>query len=59
MRAKLTFIRPLNAPVDTIRVAGDQLTWDYNLRSEPGSATDVVRFRRLAEGEAEGPVCLL
>jgi hypothetical protein len=57
--AELTFIRPLNAPVDTIRVSGDQLTWDYNLSSDPPSTTDVVRFRRLADGEGDGPVCAL
>lgn len=44
---------------DTLRASGDALTWEYNLRSDPGNATDALRFRRLAAGEHEGPVCAL
>ena len=35
--------------VDTILVSEGTLTWEYNLRSEPGGlVTDILRFRRSA-----------
>ncbi len=59
--AELMTVFPLSAAIDTIRLAGDVLTWEYNQRSDPNSgvATDLLRFRLLADGEAEGPVCAL
>ena len=58
-RAEISFNFPLSSPVDTLVMEGDHLTWEYNARSGPGEAIDLARFRRLADGEAEGPVCAL
>lgn len=55
--AEIIVILPLSAPVDTLTMESDVLTWEYNRRSEPGASTDLLRFRRLAAGEGEGPVC--
>ncbi|CAN5803705.1 hypothetical protein BH24GEM1_BH24GEM1_20170 [soil metagenome] len=58
--AELMIVFPLSAPLDTLRLAGNVLTWEYNIRSSPGGTDlDLLRFRRLADGEAEGPACAL
>lgn len=57
--AELVTTFPLSSPTDTITVSGDALTWEYNQASDPGSATDLLTFRRLADGAATDPVCTL
>ena len=47
---------PLSSPIDTVRLAGGVLTFEHN---RDAGDTDLLRFRRLAEGEGEGPVCAL
>jgi hypothetical protein len=45
---------------DTITVSGHQLTWPYNnADTATDFPTDVLQFRRLAEGEGTDVVCAL
>ncbi len=56
--AEVRYIFPLATVTDTIRLSGTGLVMEFNWnQDEEGS--DLLRFRRLADGEAEGPVCAL
>ncbi len=57
--ATVAIIFPGFVAIDTLRLSGEDLVWEYNLGNSPGNGIDQLRFRRLADGEAEGPVCNL
>ena len=56
--AELVYTAIAVTVTDTIRVSGEGLTMAYNWNQDD-QPHDLLRFRRLAEGEAEEPVCLL
>jgi hypothetical protein len=52
--AELSFIFPLWVNVDTLRLRNGVLIWEFNVN---GESPDLLRFRRIAEGEFEGTPC--